>query len=225
MLNRMTTKTVSVLGVIAVSAAATWMFFKQPAQRETAASNAMAVHAPSPPIETPPLTAAPELSDIQPSLADAPPPLPERPPAPAIPPSPRPAKLSAGAPSQPRNASKPAVAPGRKPKPPLLDPTARVAMSFVGADPEAEAYWLEAIFDPSLPDQEREDLMEDLNEEGLSDHKRPGPEDLPLIINRLALIEQIAPEADEFMLPHLQEAYKDLVNLAHITQGEGSPVK
>ena len=98
-------------------------------------------------------------------------------------------------------------------------------MSFVGADPEAEAYWLEAIFDPSLPDREREDLMDDLNEEGLSDHKRPGPEDLPLILNRLALIEQIAPEADEFMLPHLREAYKDLVNLAHITQGEGNPVK
>ena len=98
-------------------------------------------------------------------------------------------------------------------------------MSFVGADPNAEAYWLEAIFDRSLPDREREDLMEDLNEEGLSDHQHPGPEDLPLIMNRLALIEAIAPEADEFMLTHLGEAYQDLVNLAHITQGEGSPVK
>ena len=225
MLNRMTTKTVSVLGLIAVSAVATWMFFKQPDQRESAAPNAVHFHTPSPPIETPPLTAAPEPPDIQPSLAEAPPPLPDGPPAFAVLPSPRPTRTSAGAPSLPRNASKPAVAPGRKPKPPLQDPTARVAMSFVGADPEAEAYWLEAIFDPSLPDREREDLMEDLNEEGLSDHKRPGPEDLPLIINRLALIEQIAPEADEFMLTHLQEAYKDLVNLAHITQGEGSPVK
>ena len=64
-----------------------------------------------------------------------------------------------------------------------------------------------------LPDHEREDLMEDLNEEGLSDYKQPGPEDFPLIMNRIAIIEQIAPYADQFMLPHLAEAYKDLVNL------------
>ena len=98
-------------------------------------------------------------------------------------------------------------------------------MSLVGADPDAEVYWVQAIFDPSLPDREREDLMEDLNEEGLSDKKHPSAEDLPLILNRLALIEEIAPEADDFMLLHLQEAYKDLVNLAKLTQGEGSPVK
>ena len=113
----------------------------------------------------------------------------------------------------------------KKPKEPLHDPDARVAMSLVGIDSEAETYWLGAIFDSSLPENEREDLMEDLNEEGLSDKKLPGPQDFPLILNRLALIEQIAPEADEFMLPHLLEAYKDLVNLARITQGEGSPVR
>ncbi len=107
----------------------------------------------------------------------------------------------------------------------LEDPTARLAMSLVGADPDAEAYWLDAIFDSTLPDREREDLIEDLNEEGLSDHKRPGPDDLPVILNRLAIIESIAPEADAFMLRHLQEAYKDLVNLANITQGSGEPVQ
>jgi hypothetical protein len=110
-------------------------------------------------------------------------------------------------------------------KEPLHDPDARVALGLVGIDAEAEAYWLEAISDSSLPDKEREDLMEDLNEEGLSDHKRPGPEDFPLIMNRLAIVEEIAPHADEFMLPHLREAYKDLLNLAEITQGRGEPVK
>jgi len=114
--------------------------------------------------------------------------------------------------------------PAKKPKQ-LQDPLARAAMSLVGADPDAEAYWLEAIYDSSLPDEEREDLIEDLNEEGLSDHKRPGPEDFPLIMNRLAIIEQIVPHADEFMLPHLREAYKDLLNLAEITQGGGKPVR
>ena len=98
-------------------------------------------------------------------------------------------------------------------------------MALVGADPEAEAYWLEAIYDSSLPDAEREGLIEDLNEEGLSDHKRPSPEDLPLIMNRIAIIEEIVPHADDFMLPHLREAYKDLLNLAEITQGGGRPVK
>lgn len=107
----------------------------------------------------------------------------------------------------------------------LQDPLARDALSLVGADPAAEAYWLDAIYDSSLPDKEREDLMEDLNEDGLSDPKRPGPQDLPLILNRLAIIEELAPNADEFMLRHLGEAYKDLVNLAAITQGGGEPVR
>ena len=118
----------------------------------------------------------------------------------------------------------PPAKPTKKPKQ-LQDPLARVAMSLVGVDPDAEAYWLDAIYDSSLPDEEREDLIEDLNEEGLSDHKRPGPEDFPLIMNRIAIIEEIVPHADEFMLPHLREAYKDLLNLAEITQGGGRPVK
>jgi hypothetical protein len=100
-----------------------------------------------------------------------------------------------------------------KPKPPLQDPDARAAMSLVGVDPTAEKYWMEAIFDPRLPDQEREDLMEDLNEEGLSDPKHPSPEDMPLIVNRLRIIEEVAPYADPFMQRHLFEAYKDLSKL------------
>jgi len=130
-------------------------------------------------------------------------------------------------PEKPGGKQKVAPAPtqAKKPKEPLHDPGARVAMSLVGVDPEAEAYWLEAIFDSGLPENEREDLMEDLNEEGLSDHKRPGPQDLPMILNRLAIIEEILPHADEFMVTHLGEAYKDLVNLAEITQGGGTPVR
>src|SRR6185436_15067072 len=41
--------------------------------------------------------------------------------------------------------------PGKQPRQ-LQDPLARVAMSLVGADPDAEAYWLEAIYDSNLPD-------------------------------------------------------------------------
>lgn len=115
--------------------------------------------------------------------------------------------------------------PTKKPKEPLRDPVAREALAMVGVDPAAEAYWLGAIFDASLPENEREDLMEDLNEDGLSDRKNPGPQDLPLIMSRLILIEEILPFADDFMVTHLGEAYKDLVNLANITQGGGAPLR
>jgi hypothetical protein len=103
--------------------------------------------------------------------------------------------------------------PANGPQRELQDPLARVALAYVGQDPDAEAYWAEAIFDPSLPDAERDDLMEDLNEVGFSDPQHPGPQDLPLIVNRIQIIEQVAPYADNFMLPHLAEAYKDLVNM------------
>ena len=51
-----------------------------------------------------------------------------------------------------------------KPKDPIQDPDARDALSLVGIDPEAEAYWISAINDPTLPPEERKDLIEDLNE-------------------------------------------------------------
>jgi hypothetical protein len=94
------------------------------------------------------------------------------------------------------------------------DPLARLALSFVGADPDADRYWIEAINNPSLPAQERQDLIEDLNEDGLSDPQNPTVSDLPLILSRLALIEQLAPDAmDEVNAAAFQEANKDLTNM------------
>jgi hypothetical protein len=211
-------KVIPVAGLIAASALAIggWMHFSRPAPHETAER----VDEPKP-LALPLISAPSAPPDIRPSVAESLPTLPSRSPAPVRPPISTTGKTSASAPPQ----SAIPVKRAKKPKPPLQDPTARVAMSFVGADLHAEAYWLEAIFDSSLPEKEREDLMEDLNEDGLSDHKHPGPDDLPLIMNRLAIIEAVAPHADEFMLPHLWEAYKDLINLAHITQGEGIPVR
>jgi hypothetical protein len=115
--------------------------------------------------------------------------------------------------AKPAPASGPQSIPGGKPKPELKDPIARVALSLVGLDRDAENYWAEAIFDRSLPEKEREDLMEDLNEAGLADPKHPSDEDMFVIMNRIRRIEQVAPQADEFMLDHLGEAYKDLMNL------------
>ena len=109
---------------------------------------------------------------------------------------------------------------------PLQDPVARVALSLVGMDPDAEDYWFAAINDLSLPAHERQDLIEDLNEEGLSDPEHPTIDDLPLIFSRLELIETIAPDAaDDVNAAAFMEAYKDLLNLAELAMGGGEPVK
>jgi hypothetical protein len=115
---------------------------------------------------------------------------------------------------------------GRPAKEPLKDPAAREALAFVGADPEAEAYWYAAINNPALPARERQDLIEDLNEDGLSDPKHPGLDDLPLIVNRILLIEELGPSAmDQVNADAFAEAYKDLVNLANLAMGDGTPVR
>ena len=106
-------------------------------------------------------------------------------------------------------------------KNPAQDPDARAALSLVGANPEAEAYWVSAINDPNLPANERKDLIEDLNEDGLSDPKHPGAEDLPLIVNRLRLIDELAPYAlDQVNADAFQEAQKDLLAML-----DGKPVQ
>jgi len=114
----------------------------------------------------------------------------------------------------------------RAAKEPLEDPIARVALTFVGVDPDAEDYWFAAINDLSLPANERQNLIEDLNEEGLSDPEHPTLDDLPLIFNRLALIETIGPDAaDEVNADAFNEAYNDLLNLAQLAMGGGQPVR
>ncbi len=122
------------------------------------------------------------------------------------------------------NAPKAAVAtPGARPgKPPIQDPMARAALSYVGSDPDAELYWYQAINDPSLGPQERQDLIEDLNEDGLSDPHNPTADDLPLILNRIQIIEEVVWDAmDEVNADAFLEAYKDLVNLAFQAMDNG----
>jgi hypothetical protein len=102
------------------------------------------------------------------------------------------------------------VTPGKEP---LHDPSARDALALVGVDPDADEYWFNSIFDTSLPDNERADLMEDLNETGFDDPKNLTADDLPLILNRLEIIGAVLPDADDFMAEHLLEAQKDLANM------------
>ena len=160
-----------------------------------------------------------------------PPPAPRGPPAPFIghesaAPSPALRPFVSGARPEPA-ATVPSVAPTAAPKPaapkpqkaPKPPPTpeqilAREALAGVGADPAAEAVWFAAINDPSRSAHERSDLIEDLNEDGFPDPKHVTGDDLPLIVSRLALIEQLAPGAmDQTNADAFAEAYKDLLNM------------
>ena len=94
------------------------------------------------------------------------------------------------------------------------EPLARLALAYVGADPHANQFYEKTINDPLLNKSHRKNLIEDLNQDGFKDTKNLGASDLPLIENRIALIEQLAPSAmDEANAAAFREAYKDLVNM------------
>jgi hypothetical protein len=103
------------------------------------------------------------------------------------------------------------------------EPLARLALNYVGADAQANEFYQRTINDPLLNKSHRKNLIEDLNQDGFADKKNLTASDLPLIENRIALIEHLAPNAmDDVNAAAFQEAYKDLINMrAKIT---GQPV-
>ena len=91
---------------------------------------------------------------------------------------------------------------------------ARAALAQVGTDPVAEEFWMSAINNPTLSNNDRKNLIEDLNEDGLSNPQNPTAADLPVIMNRIALIDKISTDAlDQTNAAAFQEARKDLVNM------------
>ena len=93
-------------------------------------------------------------------------------------------------------------------------PEARTVLAKVGSDFEAEALWLQSINDPSVPANERKDLIEDLNEDGLSNPARPSREDLALIKSRIQLVDRLLPSAiDQVNEEAFREARKDLLKM------------
>lgn len=100
------------------------------------------------------------------------------------------------------------VEPGSK------EPLARMALTYVGADPQALELFHTALLDPALlPDQKR-NLVEDLNEDGLSSKKSPTPDDLRLIAKRYELTQAYLQEDyvlnDRILNAAFLEADKDL---------------
>src|SRR5438876_149842 len=111
---------------------------------------------PAPPpvaVKPPPRAVAPPVEVVDPEPAR-----PEQPVSTANQPQPRPVKPPARPPVAPAPVYQP---------PPVADPVVteargRVALSFVGADADANQVWLSAINDPTLPDESRQNLIEDL---------------------------------------------------------------
>ena len=94
------------------------------------------------------------------------------------------------------------------------EPLARLALNFAGADSQANELYQQAINDPVLTKNHRKNLIEDLNQDGFSDLKNLSAQDLPLIENRISLIEQLAPNAtDPVNVAAFKEAYKDLLKM------------
>ena len=94
------------------------------------------------------------------------------------------------------------------------EPFARLALNFVGADAQANEFYQRAINDMTLTPSHRKNLIEDLNQDGFPDTKNLTARDLPLIQNRLALIDQLLPQAtDRDNIAAFYEARKDLVNM------------
>ena len=61
----------------------------------------------------------------------------------------------------------------------IQDLMAQAALAYVGVEPGAETYGDEASNDPSLSAQEAQGMIEDSNEDDLSDPEDPATEDLP----------------------------------------------
>jgi hypothetical protein len=158
-----------------------------------------------------------------PVIAEAPAPAPPRaeprPVPPVVFPVPEPPAPVIEAPPAPPVVSVPPVVrpiPAPAPLPAFVaEPDARAALAYVGADPAAERVWVQAINDTTnLAPNDRKNLIEDLNETGFDDPNNLTPADLPLINNRLDLIDALYQDAaDDTNAAAFDEAYKDLLNM------------
>jgi len=114
-----------------------------------------------------------------------------------------------------------AYADPRLTEPARKEPLARAALDYVGIDDEAEAVWRKAIDDPAMPPEHRQNLIEDLNENGFPDPEHPTARDLGLIEKRIALIDRLAPSAmDAANDAAFKEARKDLVEMQKEASGQ-----
>lgn len=97
------------------------------------------------------------------------------------------------------------------------EPLVRAALAYVGANEQALDLYHSALFDTSLSPDQKRNLVEDLNEDGIANRRTPTPEDLKLIENRYALtqsyLQQDYVRNDKLLNEAFHEADKDLRNM------------
>lgn len=103
------------------------------------------------------------------------------------------------------------VEPGSK------EPLARVALSYVGTNQQALDLFHTAVLDPAILPNQKRNLIEDLNEDGLSSQRSPTKEDLQIIAKRYeitqAYLQQDYVNNDSILKAAFGEADKDLRNM------------
>jgi hypothetical protein len=103
--------------------------------------------------------------------------------------------------------------------PQVKEQRGRTTLGMIGHDPDADDVWISIINDPSVSANARSNLIEDLNEDGLS-YRNLTMDDLPVIEYRLELIEDLLPYAmDQVNEDAFKEARKDLENMAERLRG------
>lgn len=99
----------------------------------------------------------------------------------------------------------------------VKEPLVRSALAFVGANDQALQVFGQAVRDPALAGEPIRNLVEDLNQDGIRNEKKPTPEDLKLIANRYALtqryLQQDFVQGNQVLLEAFREADKDLRNM------------
>ena len=92
-----------------------------------------------------------------------------------------------------------------------------MALSYVGASEQAGQLFHTAINDTTLKPDHRRELVEDLNQDGLSNKKAPSPADLQTVANRYTLtqtyLQQDYVQNDPVLTKAFREANKDLGKL------------
>lgn len=106
---------------------------------------------------------------------------------------------------------------GRVVDPDSKEALGRVALTYVGANEQAIQLYHSAINDPALTPDQRRNLIEDLNQDGLSNRRNPTPDDLKIIANRYELaqayLQQPYVQNDPVATAVFLEANKDLFNM------------
>lgn len=93
----------------------------------------------------------------------------------------------------------------------------RLALNYVGANDSAVTLFHQVALDPQLKPDQRRNLIEDLNQDGLKNERNPTPEDLKIIAKRYELTQSYLQQQyvvnDRLLNAAFQEANRDLARM------------